>query len=201
MRIFVPAAAAMLLAACSETPAPETKPKASEAPPQAITGRQAFQHTYASSRAWAIDALPLHIRSFNLPNPKSADGKAGAWEIVFVSASRSRSRIFTWSAIEGDGNFHKGVFGGQEESWSEGGSQRPFPVAAIKIDTPEALKTALTKVADQLKKNPNPPQLNFLLESTSRFPNPAWRVYWGDSVSTAFWSVFIDASTGEYLGR
>jgi hypothetical protein len=44
-----------------------------------------------------------------------------------------------------------------------------------------------------------PPQ--FVLDCTSKFPDPVWRIYWGESVSTAEWNIFIDATTGEYKGR
>src|SRR5271155_4650764 len=132
MRIHLVGLTAVMLAGCSDAP-PEKK--APEPPPVAVTGRQAFQQTFGMGRAWAADSLPLRIRSINLPNPKSEDGKAGAWEIVYVSQSRGRSRTITWSAIESPGNLHKGVFAGIEEAWRPGGSEHPFPAAAIKFDT------------------------------------------------------------------
>ena len=201
MRFLLPVVGAILLAGCSETPAP-TKAKEPEKPSEPITGRQAFQMTYPQSRIWAPDGEPLRIRSLNLANPKSEDGKAGAWEIVYASAARSRQRSFTWSAIEAEGNLHKGVFGGIEEAWAgpRGGSQ-PFLVQALKIDTPEALQTAIKHSAEYLKKPGVKPQVSFSCELISRFPDPVWRVFWGESVSAAEWSVFIDATTGDYRGH
>src|ERR1700719_4060864 len=117
MRILIPALAALLLTSCSDTPTTENKAKAPEPPPSPITGRQAFQMTYPQARTWAPDSQPMHIRSLNLANPKSEGGKAGAWEILYVSESRARQRIYTWSAIEAEGNLHKGVFAGLEEGW------------------------------------------------------------------------------------
>jgi hypothetical protein len=150
---------------------------------------------------WAGDVQAIRVRSINLPKPKSEEGKAGAWEIVYASASKGRARTYTWSAIESEGNLHKGVFGGIDEAWRPGAQERPFYASAIKIDTPEALATAIAKSVDYMK-NPKPkPQVNFMLEATNRFPNPAWRVFWGESVSGAEWSVFVDATTGAYLGR
>jgi hypothetical protein len=193
------ALAALILTGCGDAPVAEKK--APEPPPAPVTGRQAFQNTYGMARAWAPDCQPLRIRSLNLPNPKSEDGKAGAWEVVYVSASRSRARTYTWSAIESEGNLHKGSFAGLEESWSAHGQEHPFAVAAIKTDTPDALAAAIAKSADYMK-NPNPkPPASFVLEATSRYPDPAWRVFWGESISTAEWSVFIDASNGSYLGH
>jgi hypothetical protein len=191
---------ALLLTACSEAPVAEKKEP--EKPPEPLTGRQAFQYTYGSARIWASDSLPIRIRSFNLEMPKSVNGKAGAWEITYVSQSRGRARTFTWSAVEVSESVPKGVFGAREEPWSgPQGQERPFLPAAIKIDTPEALQTALAKSREFTSKPGVKPQVNFLLELTPRFPNPAWRVFWGPSVSAAVWTVFVDASLGEYLGH
>ena len=77
----------------------------------------------------------------------------------------------------------------------------PFLPAALKIDTPEALETAVGKSAEYIKNGKPKPQVNFMLELTSRFPDPAWRIFWGESVSAAEWSVFVDATTGLYAGR
>lgn len=191
--------AGLVMSGCSEPPPAEKK--APEPPPTPLSGRQAFQYTMGMARVWAGDAQVVEIRSLNLQNPKSEDGKAGAWQIVYVSASKGKSKTFTWSAIEAGGSLHKGVFGNPEEGWSPRPSQRPFYPAAVKIDTPEALKTAIQKSPDYFKDPKPKPQVNFLLEATTKFPNPAWRVFWGESVSSAEAQVFIDASTGDYLGR
>jgi len=132
---------------------------------------------------------------------KSADGKAGAWEIVYVSTQLGRARTYSWSAVELD-NLHKGVFPGPEESWrGPTGQQRPFPSQSLKIDTPEALKTAMTEGAKYLSKPGDKPPVSFLLESTPRFPDPVWRVLWGASVSAAQYTVAVDATTGNPLAR
>ncbi len=43
--------------------------------------------------------------------------------------------------------------------------------------------------------------VNFILEWTPRFPNLAWRVLWGESVSTSPYSVFVDATNGQFLEK
>jgi hypothetical protein len=199
MRIYLVGLAAVILAGCSDAPPPEKK--IPEPPPVAVTGRQAFQQTFGMARAWANDVQPLRIRSINLPNPKSEAGKAGAWEIVYVSESRSRARSYTWSAVEAEGNLHKGVFAGHEEAWSAHGQERPFLAAALKVDTSEAFQTAVSKSREYLNTKTPKPLVNFMLEYTSRYPSPVWRVFWGESVSSAEWSVFINATTGQYQGR
>jgi len=69
---------------------------------------------------------------------------------------------------------------------------------ALRIDSDEAYDAAVEISADFLKKNPKVPVL-FVLESTSRFPDPTWRVLWGETIGTSNYSVFVDASTGKPL--
>ncbi len=190
-----------LLSACSNTPS-ESTAKAPPKPPEPITGRQAFQHTFPSARTWSADCQPLRIRSLNLDEVKAGDGKAGAWEITYISNQQARSRRYTWSAIEAPGDLHEGVFAGPVESWSgPSGQQRPFLPAAIEIDTPDAFATAVAASADYLNKPGNRPPVTFLLESTTRFPDPTWRILWGASIASAEYSVFVNATTGKMLQR
>jgi len=195
----VAASAALLVASCSETPT-ETKAKVPEKPAAPLSGRQAFQQTYPQARTWANDCLPVRIRNYNLKEVPSAEGKAGAWEVTFASPARSRAKTFTWSAVEAEGGLHKGVFGGSEESWSPTAS-KAFPMAALKIDTPEALEIASGKSDAYLKRPGERPPVTFLLEATNRFPDPAWRIYWGESISAAEYTVFVDATTGVFLQK
>jgi hypothetical protein len=200
MRFLSLMAAVVALTACSDS-STETKAPAPEKPLDPITGRQAFQYTYPAARGWAQDAEPVLVRSINLDEVKSAGGRAGAWEVSFVSMSRGAAKVYTWSAIEGQGSLHKGVFGGPEQSWREGSQERPFMAAAFRIDTPEALKTAVSNSAEYLDTPGKKPPVTFWLESTPRFPNPTWRVLWGASVGSAEHQVFIDASMGTILGK
>jgi hypothetical protein len=182
--------------ACSDAtpPAPKEPPK----PEEPITGRTAFQRVFGTARGWAPDIQILQIQNVNLKEVPSADGKAGAWLITFVSPSRQQARTFSWSAIEGEG-FHKGVFSQPPESYSgPRGQASPFLLQALKTDTDEALATAEKRSAEYVKKNPDKPII-FLLEQTRRHPSPTWRVVWGDSVATSNYSVFVDASTGNYV--
>jgi hypothetical protein len=192
--------ATLFLAACSE-PAAETKPKEPEKPLEPVTGRQAFQATYPAARAWASDCEPLRIRSLNLTEVPAGDGKAGAWEITYTSRMRGMARVYTWSAVEAEGNLHKGVFATQPQTWREGGQERPFPAAALKVDTSEALEKAREESSEYLARPGQKPPVTFLLEYTPRFPDPTWRVLWGLSVGSAERQVFIDATTGDTVGR
>ena len=69
---------------------------------------------------------------------------------------------------------------------------------AVKIDTPAAYKTALANGgAEYDKKTPGKP-ISLLIEKVDKYPDPVWRVIWGESVSTSGFSVYVDASTGDF---
>src|SRR5579862_6008329 len=83
-----------LLSACSESKQAE-KTQQPAKPPEVLTGRQAFQRIYPQARGWAADAQPLQLRSLQLAQIQAEPGKAGAWEVTFVSASKGSSRTYT----------------------------------------------------------------------------------------------------------
>jgi hypothetical protein len=127
----------------------------------------------------------------------SVDGRYGAWRGTFVSPSRSAAKSFTYSVVQAQG-LYKGVFALPEENYSgPSGQTSPFPIQALQVDSDAALKTAMARGADYAKKNPGKP-ITFLLENNKRFPNTTWRVIWGESAATSNFSIFVDASTGDY---
>lgn len=200
MKTLLAASAALFLIGCSEPPkAVETKKEPAK-PAEPVTGRYAFYQMYPSARTWAADAQPIQLKSVPLAEVKSTPGKSGAWLCMFVSPSRGKQKPFSWSAIEAEGNLHKGVFGGLDESYSPSRQAQPFLIAAIKTDTDEVWETAAKKSADYMKKNPDKP-ITFLLELTPRFPDLAWRVIWGESVNASDYSVFVDATNGQFLEK
>jgi hypothetical protein len=118
----------------------------------------------------------------------------------FVSPTKQRSKIYTYSVIEQE-PIHKGVFGGAEEGYSgPRGQATTFPTAALKIDTTTAWEKAAEQSKEYMAKNPDK-VITYLLEKTPRHPNPAWRVIWGTSPATSNYSIYVDATTGDYLER
>src|SRR5437016_14044828 len=77
MRLLLPLAAGLFLAGCSDAPT-ESKAKAPEKPSAPITGRQAFQMTFAAASGWAADSLPLRLASMNLV---ALSIEAGTWRV------------------------------------------------------------------------------------------------------------------------
>jgi hypothetical protein len=192
------AALALSFAGCSEQPAAKTEQKTVSEKPEPASGQSAVFRMYQVARTWAPDAQILKLNSMHVTDVPETPGKAGAWEGVFVSPAKSASRPYTWSAVEEQPTLHKGVFAGAEQPFSASRGTSPFLIAAVKVDSDAAYKTAKTKAADYEKKNPNLP-ITFVLEKLDKFPDPAWRVVWGESVGTSGFSVYIDASTGAYL--
>jgi hypothetical protein len=200
MKYFALALTLLALVGCTDTPSSTEQKKEAAKPLDPITGRQAYQQMYVSARGWAPDAQPLQLKSLQFREVKAPPGKAGAWQCMFISPGRNRARSYTWSAIESEGNLHKGVFAGIEESYSPSGQAQPFLTAAIRTDSDEAYETAAKKSADFLKKNPDM-QVNYILEKTPRYPDLAWRILWGESVGTSPYSVFVDATNGKFLEK
>ena len=188
----------LLLTSCSDTPTAAKKEP--EKPPEPITGQSALFKMYQVARSWAPDAQVLQMNTIPLADvPDVPRGKAAAWQATFTSSSRSQSRMYTYSIIEAQGNLHKGVFGGLEEGWTgPRGESSPFLMAAVKVDTDAAYQTALAQGGtDYEKKNPGKP-VTFLLQKIAKYPDPVWRVVWGESVGTSNFSIYVDVSTGEY---
>jgi hypothetical protein len=205
--ILLPALAFFaMLSACSETPPANTAAKKEPEKVEPITGQSAVYKMYQMARSWANDAQVLKLGSLHIaeaPEGPPASGAAPAWQATFTSQGKSEARTYTFSVVESQGNLHKGGFAGPQEGWSgRSGVNSPFLIAAVKVDTDAAYKTAMTtpqsKAADYDKKNPGKP-ITYLLEKTSKHPDPVWRVIWGESVGTSNFSVLIDASTGAYL--
>lgn len=190
--------AGLLLTGCSEAPKQEVK-KEPPKPAEPVGGREAFFKMYAPARTWAPDIQPMRLRSIDIPEVKSKDGKYGAWEAVFVSESKRMRRTYTYSVVEAGGNLHQGVFQSPEESYAgPTGQAKPFLVAALKTESDAVYETAVGKSKDYIAKNPTMP-VTIQLELTQRFPDLAWRVIWGESASSSNYSVFVDATTGAYL--
>ncbi len=202
MQTIRSAATLLLLGAllgCSDASKTASK-KEPPKPLEPLTGRQAFQQMYIAARTWAPDCQPVELRNIELGSIKAPPGKSGAWQCSFVSLAKGRAKTYSWSAVEAEGNLHKGVFAGQEESYSPSRQKHPYLIAAIRTDSDEAYETAAKKATEYLNKKPSK-QVNFLLEQTPRFPDLAWRIYWGESISTSEYTVFVDATTGSFLER
>src|SRR5471030_3317969 len=84
----------LMLAACSET-STDTARKEPEKP-EPISGETALYRMYGMARQWAPDVQVLQLISLHIAEfPQEVPGKAAAWQAIFVSPSRARSRSYT----------------------------------------------------------------------------------------------------------
>jgi len=182
-----------LLTGCAGEPVAQKKP---EPPPEPLTGQTALFRMYQVARsAWARDVMVEKMSSVRVSGvPDPAPGKAAAWEAVFNSPSLGSSRSYADSIVEQLPELHGGVFAGQQQS----PAGTPFLIAAVKIDSDAAYRTAVAKLAKADERRTEGKPLLILLEMDRRYSDPVWRILWGESVSTAAVSVFVDANTGEY---
>jgi hypothetical protein len=185
----------LFLAGCG---ASVTETKKPEGPPEAVTGLHALYQMYAASKAWATDGQVLKLTSIHVTDVPAKPGKAGVWQVTFVSPLLQQARTYTYSVTEESMTLHKGIDSGKAENWSAHGSDHPFLIAAAKFDSDQAYETALKKGADYSAKNPGM-TIIYELEQTAVGSNAAWRVIWGESVSSSAFSVLVDATTGAYV--
>jgi len=190
----------LLLLGCSQAPQPVAK-KEAEKPAEPISGLSAVYRMYQVARSWGgRDTQVLKMSSTLLSEvPNVPRGKAAAWEGTFVAPSKNQARSYTYSIIELLPTLHKDVFAGPEQGWSTArGTTSPFPIIAVKVDTDKAYETAIKNGGEEYdKKYPGKP-ITMLLEKNNKFPNPVWRIIWGESLGTSNFSIFVDASTGDF---
>lgn len=180
----------LVLAACSEAPKPVVQ-KEPEKPAEPVSGQRAMQQMYIQARGWARGAKLLKVVDANFKDVKIGGGKAGAWEATFVDDVRKKSRRFSYSPATG-------VSSSQEEPWISGPLFWTFSLLDAKVDSVTAYELALEKGAEIAKKNPDK-TVRCTLEWPKRLNDPAWRVYWGDSVETSAGSVLVSAYTGKFM--
>jgi hypothetical protein len=185
----------VVMGGCGESGKP-AEAKAAEA----IAAQSAFYKMFVAARSWAADAQPVRVAEIDVDEVKAEGGRAGAWEAIFVSQSQGRACRYIYSVVHRPArNLRGGVTSDPPEIWSGRGDSEPFLVQAFKVDSPAAYEVAMKQGREYAVKHPDM-AVKFLLEKTRRFTNPAWQVFWGESVSASGYSVFVDAVTGEYLG-
>ncbi|HVN79125.1 MAG TPA: hypothetical protein VMW38_09010 [Terriglobia bacterium] len=151
------------------------------------------------AKTWSADAQPVQVANLNLRDIPCIGGKCVAWKATFVSAQLRKALTYTFSVVNLPGIIREGAMAGRDEPWSgPTGQSRPFIYQMLKVDSDQAYQAAVKESAPYLKKHPDLP-VQFMLEFTGRFPTPAWRVIWGESIGSSNYSVFVDSISGHYL--
>lgn len=190
----------LILGSCSSSSTSKTAEKKAKKEEKAepVGAMKAYFRIYQSARTWAADVDSLKMESISLNSMPGKEGLYPAWRMTLVSPSKRQAKSYTYSVVAAEG-LYKDVFAGHDEAYAAPrGQTAPFPIQALKIDSDAAYQTALKKSADFLKKNPDLP-VHMVLEKVKEFGNPVWRVYWGTTINTSNYSIYVDASTGEYM--
>lgn len=194
------ASAALLLAlgGCGSAPKQPAEP---EPPPEPVSALKAFTSAYGRVRGRGGELEILSISNLNLQTVESKDGKSGVWQFQFVSPAEKMVYNVRYAVADELPSFREGAWDSGSQGYDARGMRaRPFPVAALRCDSTTAYEIAAKEAKEFLDKNSKLP-VNFICELTDAYQLPTWRVYWGASVSTAVYSVYVDANQSKFLKK
>lgn len=196
------AAAGLILGGCSPSAPTAKKTKEPPPPPELVGGQSAAYLMFQAARQWAQDVQMYSMESIDLESMRGKEGKFAAWRASFVSPSRGRIKTFSYSVVDAQG-IRSGVANEPDQPFLSRPQQTPFYIQAIKTDSPDALKAALTdkQIKEMADKAPDSP-LYFQIEATAQSQMaPAWRVVWGPSIAQSQGSAFVLSDSGKFLKR
>jgi hypothetical protein len=194
---FLTTALLLVAAACTPSEAPKAVETKKKAPPEKVGGQSAFFKMYGQARTWSQDVQGFKCIPVPLTSHPAEGGKWPAWRCQYASPAKGMVKTWSFSIAEDEG-IHEGVFQGPEERLNPTGQNQPWPIAALKFDSPAAIEAARAHkdAKAYMAKHPDTP-ITVELGRTKRHPNLMWRVIWGTGVSTSNFSVLVDASTGQ----
>ena len=195
---------ALLLASCSDesgkpAPASATAHSTSKvaAPPKRETGRVAFQYTFVAARAWRADAQPISLESQPTKAANGLDGTAAVWRGTFGSPSRQAMKSWSWSGGNADDAPPEGINPGGEDSWNPNNvSERTFELPFLKVDSEDALKTALAHGGKKVLANDPDARVKYSLHWDRNRNALLWIVIFQASKPLA---ISVNASSGGFV--
>lgn len=186
------------MAGCSSTP---QKPAEPPPPPEPVSALKAFTSAYGRARGRGGELEILSISNLNMQSVKSGEGKSGVWQFQFVSPAQRTIYNVRYAVADELPSFREGAWDSGSQGYDPRGMRaQPFPVAAMRCDSTTAYEIAAKEAKEFLDKNPDLP-VNFILEKTDLYSLPTWRVYWGTSLSTAAYSVYVDANQSKFVKK
>ncbi|HTR64201.1 MAG TPA: hypothetical protein VMH85_00415 [Terriglobales bacterium] len=200
MKKLLPALLALItLAGCSSQPS-QPAPKPQPKPPEALTGRAAFQKLYVTAHGWARDAQPYRLDSQVVGDFKGHDGKAVIWSASFASPVGRSVKPYTWSGIDLPDAPARGVDPGVEDTYvATNASTQIFDVNFLKIDSDKAFEVAQKHGGEKLlTKSPNTPVF-YSLDWNRSTNELTWHVIYGNNRDEAILTVAVNASSGDFL--
>jgi len=182
-----------VITGCTSEPS-QPAPKAE--PPEALTGRSAFQKLYIAARGWAADVRPYQLQSQVIGDNKGKDGKAAIWRAAFASASMRASKPYTWSGVDSADAPSHGVSPGTQDPYTPGND---YDMQFLKIDSDKAFDVGQKHGGDKvLEKNPDTAVL-YMLDWSRPTSELIWHVIYGNSRDDAKLTVSVNASTGDFI--
>ena len=181
----------VVISGCNSGP---SQPQQQSEPPEAITGRSAFQKLYVSAHGWAPDAKPYQLQSQAVGNNNGADGKAVVWHAAFTSPSQRKSKPYVWSGIDSPDAPSRGVTPGTEDTYTPG---NPFDINFLKIDSDKAYNVAQKHGGEKITGTP----VTYLLDWAPGENKLVWHVIYGASRSNAKLVIDVDATTGLFIRK
>jgi len=170
------------------------KPK----PPEAVTGRSAFQKLYIDARGWAPDVRPYELQSQAAAGDKGRDGKAEVWRAAFASATMHGAKPYTWSGVDSPDVAARGITPGTQDSFAPGND---FDIQFLKVDSDKAFDIAQKHGGDKVLEQSADTPVLYQLEWNRSGNNLVWHVIYGASRNDAKLVVDVDASTGEFIRK
>ncbi|HZQ20129.1 MAG TPA: hypothetical protein VFA90_15530 [Terriglobales bacterium] len=180
-----------VISGCNSGP---TQPQQQSEPPEAITGRNAFQKLYVSAHGWAPDAKPYQLQSQIVGDNNGADGKAVVWRAAFTSPLQRKSKPYVWSGTDSSDAPSRGVSPGTEDTYTPANS---FDIAFLKIDSDKANEVAQKHGGDKITGTP----VTYLLDWAPGENKLVWHVIYGGSRSNAKLVIDVDATTGFFIRK
>ena len=184
-----------VITGCTSEPS-QPAPKAE--PPEALTGRSAFQKLYIAARGWAADVRPYQLQSQVIGDNKGKDGKAAIWRAAFASASMRGSKPYTWSGVDSPDAPSRGVSPGTQDSYTPGND---FDIQFLKIDSDKAFEVGAKHGGDRVLAEAADTPVVYLLDWNRSGNNLVWHVIYGNSRNDAKLVVDVDASSGEFIRK
>ncbi len=198
--VLLATVALLFVASCNSTPSsPQgAKSAATAQKTEYLTGRGAFQQLFVAARAFSPDVKPYRLVSNYTKDAPVNEGKAALWRLEVASAARRAVKAFSWSGIAGSSD--RGISHGTEDTYNPSNtSTQVFELPFLKIDSDQAFDVAEKHGgAELMKKDPGQP-VTFSLTFNSRKSQLVWSVMYGSMPSDAKLTVYVDATTGDFL--
>jgi len=184
-----------VITGCTSEPS-QPVPKAE--PPEALTGRSAFQKLYIAARGWTADVRPYQLQSQLFGDNKGKDGKAAIWRAAFASASMRASKPYTWSGVDSPDAPSRGVSPGTQDPYTPGSD---FDIQFLKIDSDRAFDVGQKHGGDKVLAEAADTPVLYQLDWNRSGNNLVWHVIYGNSRNDAKLVVDVDASSGEFIRK